>query len=198
VYIYVDDEGTTIFTEQLQSIPERYRERVQVMSKAEEERLERQAKEAKDKKTGTPQPSKQMAAASEPAQEAEPEAAPGPASLTAFLPPLSDYQKAVLGMGFGLAVILFVMMKMSRSFAVRLLLRLVLVAVLFGTSYLVYFSGLGEKFAEMTGQGGKDGAKAGAKFQSPTELLKQAREAAQQMQKSQQDTVNLLQQMEKE
>lgn len=209
VYTYVDDEGTTIFTEQLQSIPERYRDRVQVMSRAEEERLERQAKEAREKKasglggigavTGLmggakPQPSQAPAAAPETVQET-----PGtesPSSPLSFLPPLSDYQKAAMGIGFGVAVILYVMMKMNRSFGVRLFLRLLLMIVLFGTSYMVYFSGLSAKFAEMTGQSAAAGGKGG--FQSPTELLKQAKEAAQQMQRSQQETVNVLQQMEKE
>jgi hypothetical protein len=210
VYTYVDDEGTTIFTEQPQSIPERYRDRVQVMSRAEEEQLERQAKEAREKKAtglggigsitgltggGKPQSSRQPAAAADVVQEAAPgtESAPSPLS---FLPPLTDYQKAVMGVGFGVAVILYVMMKMNRSFGVRLFLRLLLMIVLFGTSYMVYFSGLSEKFAEMTGQGAAAGGKGG--FQSPTELLKQAKEAAQQMQRSQQETVNVLQQMEKE
>ncbi len=201
VYTYVDDEGTVIFTEQLQSIPERYRSRVQVMADTEGQKEEQKAKETKEKMLGAakPQVPKETAAAVEQAREMAHDIQTGPQSL---IPTLSPYQTAVLGTGFGVAVILYVMMKLSHNFGVRLILRLLLVAVMFGTSYLMYFSGLGEKFAEMTGHATQEGAGksggGGSKLQSPTELLQKVRETVKDMERSQQEKVNALQQMEKE
>lgn len=198
VYTYVDDEGTVIFTEQLQSIPERYQDRVQIMADTEGKKAEQKAQEAKEKKAmGGSKPSQPSpeTAAMEKAREMVKDM---PAMPQSFIPTLSSYQTAVLGIGFGVAVILFVMMKLSHNFGIRLLLRLLLVAVMFGTSYLMYFSGLGDKFAEMTGHAGKEGATSGSKIQTPTEVLQKVRDTIKDMERSQQEKADALQQMEKE
>lgn len=118
-YKYVDDKGTVVFTDKLDSIPERYRARVKVVENGESAKVGgpgATVKQVTDR-------AKDMAS-----------------RFTIAIPGLSPYQSTVLTVAFAAAVLMFATMMLSGNKAVQLLMRWLLVLLLIGTTATMYFS----------------------------------------------------------
>ncbi len=149
IYKYVDEKGTVNFTEQWQLIPEKYHDRVQLIDPATGQQVKPRPL------TTVPAPGRkappQAPAAPRPAPESLPFYAAWLeqfANLTMSAP--SPYQ---LGVGLlALTVIIgaITIMRLSPNPLIALLLRAVIVLVLAGSVYAMYFANLNERISEVT------------------------------------------------
>ncbi|MBI4401333.1 MAG: hypothetical protein HY581_06870 [Nitrospirae bacterium] len=118
-FSYVDDQGTVVFTDKRENIPERYRSRVKVVEGGESSKVDSTGatvKQATDR-------AKDMVS-----------------RFTPTIPGLSPDQSQVLTMAFAAAVLMFAVMMLSGNKAVQLLMRWLLVLLAIGTTATMYFS----------------------------------------------------------
>ncbi len=148
IYKYVDDEGTTVFTEQWHRIPPQYIDRVQSI----------------DPLTG--QPYKAPPAPLPPKPRAAPlpvaPAAPAPAAEKPFyaawleqfsklaVPLPSRYQLGVGAMAFVLIFGAFKIMRLSSNLLVKVMLKGIMLLILAASAYAMYVSGLNERISAIT------------------------------------------------
>lgn len=121
-YSYVDDQGTVVFTDQRENIPEQYRSRAKVI-------------ETRDSLTDAG--AKTQGAAPKPVPDRVTDAV---SKFTINIPGLSPEQSQVLTMAFAAAVLMFAVMMLSGNKAVLLLMRWLLVLLAIGTTATMYFS----------------------------------------------------------
>ena len=118
-YTYVDDKGTVVFTDKLDSIPARYRARVKVVEDGDRSRTDSSAATVKQ--------------ATERATEMV-------SRFTITVPGLSPHQSTVLSLACVAAVLMAGTMLLSGNPAVRLLMRWLLVLLAIGTTATMFFS----------------------------------------------------------
>ena len=152
IYQYVDDTGTTNYTNRLDSVPDRYRGR---------------AKEV-DPRRVPPNTSAPVTPESEPptmttgpddnalAQVYHEKPSAGASWFDGFhtgaMPLRSRFQ---IGVGLASLVLIIgalVVHRVSQNPVVKLLLKLAITLMLVGTFYTMYFSGLSERISEATGE----------------------------------------------
>ena len=118
-YTYVDDKGTVVFTDKLDSIPARYRARVKVVEDGDRSRTDNPAATVKQ--------------ATERATEVV-------SRFTITVPGLSPHQSTVLSLACVAAVLMAGTMLLSGNPAVRLLMRWLLVLLAIETTATMFFS----------------------------------------------------------
>jgi hypothetical protein len=150
IYRYVEKNGTTNYTDQWDSIPERYRNQAQALDPETLKPLT-----AGSSLTSRPRMTSSNAAPS-PLTSPSALAQPGHAWLddisrwNVSLP--SDYQLGVGSTALILIAGAIFLMRMSGNPVVKLGLKLVVTLALGGSVYLMYFSGLNERIADLTGR----------------------------------------------
>lgn len=133
-YKYVDDRGNIVLTNQWDSIPERYRERVKVVEMPDEP------------KAGIAMPNLGGGApAGGIAQQATESLKVVASSAQTAASGLTSDRSTVVGASFVAGVIMLATMMLSKNPATRLLMRWLLVLLVFGTTAHVYFSSLDKK-----------------------------------------------------
>ncbi len=139
IYTYVDDAGTTHYTNRLASVPNRYRSRVQEMDAVTPEADPTATTTIADNLTLPP------------VYQEEPSAGLWFEGLPSVAMPVpSRFQ---LGVGLSSLVLIIgavVAHGVSRNPMVRFMLKVAVTLLLVGTFYAMYFSGLNERIAELT------------------------------------------------
>ncbi len=150
IYKYVDDAGTTNYTDRLESVPDRYRSRAQEV----------------DPRKGPPNTSAPVTPESAPlaapagpddnalAQVYQEKPSTGASWFDGFptvaMPLPSRFQ---LGVGLASLVLIIgavVVHGVSQNAVVKLMLKLAITLMLVGTFYMMYFSSLSERISEVT------------------------------------------------
>ena len=137
MYSYVNDEGAVVVTDDLKKVPERYRKRVKVTEGKEQ---------AADKAASfIPQ------VVSRAQEKVSGWKLPLPDTI---MPGFTNYQSAVLIGGFVIAALVFAIMTLSRSPAIKFAMKWALMFVVVGMVYALYFSqleGLSSEGSQRTG-----------------------------------------------
>jgi hypothetical protein len=149
IYKYVDDNGVPTFTEQWQSIPERYHGRVQVLDPVTLQPVQA----SRDTATPRASTSSPVESASRP-EPAQPPAAPSwldrLSQVTITLP--SHYQTGVGLTTLVLVAGMIMVMRFSSNPLVKVLGKLAIMLMIGGAVYAIYFSGLNDRISEATRQ----------------------------------------------
>jgi uncharacterized protein DUF4124 len=120
-YTYVDDNGTVVFTDKREVIPEKYRARAKVME-------------------GTAEPSKTMEAVKAAKKLDQLVGAITDDKKGFSIGGLTPYQSRVLVMGFVGGILMLSVMVFTGNSALKMLMRWLLVLLAIGTSASIYFS----------------------------------------------------------
>jgi hypothetical protein len=136
MYSYVNEEGATVITDDLKKVPERYRKQVKVTEV-----------KGQDSSRVAGWMSDVVSRVKETVSGLD---VPFPEKL---IPGLTNYQSAVLIGGFVVSVLAFAMMTLFRNPGVKFAMKWVLMFVVVGTVYALYFSeldGLGSDGSQIT------------------------------------------------
>jgi hypothetical protein len=149
IYKYIDDKGVPTFTEQWDGIPERYRSRVESLDPSTMQPFRAgEVVSAGRSAVGS--------AAASPTQTipSEPSALSGALDRAGgFRIPLpSRYQFGIGLTTLLLTVMIWMMMRFNGNVLIKFALKIVMILLVTGGMYAMYFSGLNERVAQATGQ----------------------------------------------
>ncbi|MDA2911855.1 DUF4124 domain-containing protein [Nitrospiraceae bacterium AH_259_D15_M11_P09] len=176
LYTYEDANGTVVATDTWEKIPEQYRSRAKPLNVPEGGVVRNETIE-------------QMKAL--PAAAASKAEGLGRKLFSllpdTIIPGMTVYQSVVLIGGFLGMVLTLATMNLTRSLGLRFAMKWLLMFLIVGTTYLMYFSELGEKFTPMSGESGAV---------ATDNVMKRVKQKASEVERLQEEKDRQLQQLE--